>query len=64
MIDTNVKSIVHPTDFSRASLNALAHALRIAVAAQGRLILFTSSPMPKRSGVAFRACAFCWALGG
>lgn len=39
MIDTNVKSIVHPTDFSRASLNALAHALRIAVAAQGRLNL-------------------------
>ncbi len=34
MIETAVESIVHPTDFSRAGLDAFAHALRIAAAAK------------------------------
>lgn len=39
MIGEPPKSIVHPTDFSFASLDAFAHALRIAVAAKGALHL-------------------------
>jgi nucleotide-binding universal stress UspA family protein len=35
--DPKLRSIVHPTDFSEASLDAFAHALRIAVAAGGIL---------------------------
>jgi len=34
MIDVAIESIVHPTDFSRAGLDAFAHALRIAAAAK------------------------------
>jgi len=34
MTDTELESIVHPTDFSRAGLDAFAHALRLAVAAK------------------------------
>ena len=33
------RSIVHPTDFSKASIPAFAHALRIAVGAKSRLHL-------------------------
>ena len=39
MIGAPPKSIVHPTDLSFASLDAFAHALRIAVAAKGQLHL-------------------------
>lgn len=39
MIGAPPKSIVHPTDFSFASLDAFAHALRIAVASKGDLHL-------------------------
>jgi nucleotide-binding universal stress UspA family protein len=35
MIDKLVQSIVHPTDFSPAGLDAFVHALRLAVAAEG-----------------------------
>jgi hypothetical protein len=34
MTDTPLESIIHPTDFSRAGLDAFAHALRLAVAAK------------------------------
>lgn len=35
MTDTTLRSIIHPSDFSRAGLDAFAHALRLAVSAKG-----------------------------
>jgi hypothetical protein len=34
MTDTPLESIIHPTDFSRAGLDAFAHALRLAITAK------------------------------
>jgi hypothetical protein len=34
MTDRPLQSVVHPTDFSQAGLDAFAHALRLAVAAK------------------------------
>lgn len=38
-MSTAIRTILHPTDFSDASANAFAHALRIALAARARLYL-------------------------
>jgi len=43
------QTIVHPTDFSDASVNAFAHALRITLAMRGKLYLVHMNVNPSAS---------------